>query len=143
MTTTNRGPSPHLSWAELACRDGTPYPSGWRHTRALDLARLFESIRSFCGDRPITVLSGYRTPVHNQRIDGARFSQHLEGRALDLRPPEGWSVGLFYDLCRALAGARTWGIRGLGRYQTFVHVDLREAERLIVWTGHGIKDSVT
>jgi uncharacterized protein YcbK (DUF882 family) len=124
------GPSAHLSWAELACKDGTPYPEEWRQSRAVALAHLFEAIRTACGDVPLTVLSGYRTAAHNRRIGGAQKSQHVQGRALDLRPPKGWSVAKFATLIRDvhLTG-------GLGIYETFVHVDVRPNDRLTAWSG--------
>lgn len=128
------GPSPHLSWRELACRDGTPYPREWRQSRAVPLARAFETIRHACGDRPIRVLSAYRTEAHNRRVGGARNSQHVHGRALDLRPPDGFTVEGFYRICRGVA--KDAGIRGLGIYPTFIHIDIRESDRLIVWQGN-------
>lgn len=128
------GPSDHLSWEELACRDAlrTPYPLDWRETRAVVLARLFETIRKTCGDVPIAVLSAYRTVAHNRAIGGAPKSQHVEGRALDLRPPIGWSVDRFYDVIRTV---HTKG--GIGKYQRagFVHVDVRPGDRLVAWDG--------
>lgn len=128
-----RGPSEHLTWAELACKDGTAYPHRWRTTRALALARAFEAVRAAAGNRPITVLSAYRTPEWNRKVGGARASQHTEGRALDLRPPAGMSLEVFYRLARA--EAEHAGIRGISRYPTFVHIDVRPSEKLIVWQG--------
>lgn len=132
------GPSKHLTWAELQCKDGTPYPDKWRNNRAIDLALVFEDIRSFFGGKPIKVLSAYRTAKHNRSIGGAKFSQHLEGRALDLRPPQGVTLDQFY------AGIKTnavrWGIHGLGKYLTFVHVDIRPHDKLVMWSGTGVKD---
>lgn len=127
-------PSVHLSWAELACHDGTPYPAT-STDRALALAREFEVIRNRCGDRPITVLSGYRTPAWNRKVGGARQSQHVEGRALDLRPPTGMTVAEFHALILACARGESSKIRGLGHYVTFVHIDIRESKRLARWTG--------
>ena len=137
--TLDRGPSPHLSWAELACRDAarTPYPRVWE-MRAVVLAWEFEAIRSACGDRPIRVGSAYRTPAHNRAVGGARHSQHVEGRALDLYPPRGISLDRFYEIIRAYAGRHESVIFGLGRYPTFVHLDTRPRPthgRLIVWQG--------
>lgn len=132
------GPTPYLTWAELQCKDGTPYPDKWRDSRAVDLALLFEDIRSFFGGKPIKVLSGYRSEKHNRSIGGARFSQHVQGRALDLRPPDGVTLDQFY------AGIKTnavrWGVRGLGKYKTFVHVDVRPTDRIVMWNGSGMKD---
>jgi len=125
------GPSPRLSWAELACKDGTPYPQQWRTTRARDLAAAFEAVRDAVG-LPLVVLSGYRTSAHNRSIGGARASQHVEGRALDLLPPRGWTVT---QLAAVVAGVPS--VRGIGIYEAggFVHIDVRPSERRVVWRG--------
>lgn len=134
------GPSTHLSWKELACKDGTPYPEIWRDTRGKNLGILFEKIRSlYC--KPITVLSAYRTAEHNKKVGGARNSQHLYGRALDLKPPKGVNLFHFYENIRA--NTKHFGITGLGKYKTFIHVDIRPSNRLAVWSGSGVKDSRT
>jgi len=132
------GPSTHLTWTELACKDGTPYPAEWRETRAVDLAHAFERVRAACGGHPLTVLSAYRSPAHNRAIGGAPKSQHVEGRAVDVRPPAGMAVETFAMLIKANAAA--WGIRGVGVYRTFVHLDTRPTTRLVAWGGTGAKD---
>jgi uncharacterized protein YcbK (DUF882 family) len=131
------GPSKHLSWIELQCKDGTPYPNKWRDNRAVDLALAFEDVRAIY-NKPIKILSGYRSPSHNRLIGGARFSQHVEGRALDLRPPNGISLEVFWTDIKHFA--RQFSIWGIGKYKTFVHIDVRPSDRLIVWMGAGIKD---
>lgn len=136
------GPSKHLSWKELACKDGTAYPREFIDDgRIFRLADVFEDIRSLCGDKPITVISGYRTPEWNKRVSGARLSQHVQGRALDLNPPKGYILDEFYNLIRA--NSKKFGIYGLGKYITFVHVDIRLSNRLAVWYSTLAKDSVT
>lgn len=137
-----KGPSPHLTWKELSCKDGTEYPERFiEDGRVFKVAQMFEAIRLLCGEKPITVLSAYRTPSWNRKIGGARNSQHLEGRALDLRPPKGMSVEMFFALIRS--GAEAMGIGGIGLYNTFVHVDTRPVSKLVVWSGNGVKDSGT
>ncbi len=132
-------PSAHLSWTELACKDGTPYPLTWT-ARARQLAAVFDAIRTAVGGKSIAVLSAYRSPAHNLRVGGARHSQHVEGRALDLRPPTGFDVDTFYDLVLRLAQSSTPQIRGIGKYKTFVHVDIRPSSHLVLWRGAGVKD---
>jgi uncharacterized protein YcbK (DUF882 family) len=124
----------------LACHDAarTAYPHEWRGTRASALAAAFEAVRTAAGGLPITVLSGYRTPEHNRAIGGARHSQHVQGRALDLRPPAGWSVARFHALVLSLV--ESTNIRGVGRYARFVHIDVRPETRLARWSGTGVKD---
>jgi uncharacterized protein YcbK (DUF882 family) len=139
---SDNGPSEHLSWDELACKDGTPYPKEFRNERTAGrLAALFENIRFASGEKPIEILSAYRTKSHNNKIGGARFSQHLYGRALDLRPPKGMKLDKFYDIIHS--NAFRFDIGGIGRYKTFVHVDIRTTSKLIVWSGTGLKDSRT
>lgn len=132
------GPSAHLSWAEMACKDAkrTPYPVEWRESRAVPLAAEFEAIRAVVG-APIRVGSAYRTFEHNRAVGGAKASQHLEGRALDLYPPPGVSVDRLYQICRARAGEKASRLGGIGRYPTFVHIDIRPManNRLTVWHG--------
>lgn len=133
------GPSEHLSWKELACNDGTPYPPEWRISRAIPLAEVFEIIRHACGDKPIKVISAYRTYTHNLRVGGAKHSQHLQGRALDLVPPNGYSVDEFYDIIKGLSESTL--IRGIGKYETFVHVDIRPMDKLVIWHSSLFKES--
>ena len=132
------GPSAHLSWSELACKDArrTPYPIEWREDRAPVLAAEFEAIRAAVG-APVRIGSAYRTPAHNRSVGGAKNSQHMEGRALDLYPPTGMTIAKLYEICRDRARLHESKIGGLGRYPTFVHIDIRPlAEgRLVVWQG--------
>lgn len=137
------GPSPHLSWNELACRDAirTPYPLDWRSTRAVALAAAFEALRAQVG-RPLVITSAYRTPAYNRQIGGAPNSQHVQGRALDIVVPNGWTA---HDL--GAAAQDTPGIHGVGIYPTrgFVHIDIRPAapgQRVAVWRDGG-DDEVT
>lgn len=128
------GPSPHLFWSELACNDGTPYPLQWRTdpTRLIALAAVFERLRAAVGE-PLLVHSAYRTPAYNRRIGGARLSQHLEGRALDLSPTRGRiTLDELWNVARALATDDV-RLRGLGRYSSFLHIDVRRSPRLVVW----------
>lgn len=127
------GPSEHLSWTELACRDRqrTPYPLDYRADRAVALAAAFEALRARIGGLPLRVLSAYRTLAHNAAIGGAKNSQHVQGRALDLRPPVGWTPMDLAAIAREIEA-----IRGLGIYQArgFLHIDIRPSSHLVVWT---------
>lgn len=137
----DKGPSKHLSWKEVACKDGTPYPKEFKlDGRIYRLAQVFEDIRALYG-KPITIHSAYRTPSWNKKIGGAKNSMHVQGRALDLGPPQGVSIKKFYEDIRL--HANEFDIHGLGRYNTFVHVDIRPTEKLVAWSGNGIKDSGT
>ena len=130
----NIGPSKHLSWKEMACKDGTPYPDEGRRSRGVILAGVFELIREKCGNKPIIVLSAYRTPGYNRKVGGVPGSQHPLGRALDLRPPNTMDLFPFHSLIVQMA--RFTAIRGIGYYpkKNFVHIDVRPTEKLAQWS---------
>lgn len=130
------GPSEHLSWDELCCHDParTPYPEDWMETRAIELAAMFEAFRAWCGNEPMIVDSGYRTREWNVTCGGAKTSQHVEGRALDLRRP-GWDIAQLHAEAKKFAVAHPAMVGGVGLYPTFVHLDTRASARLVVWNG--------
>ena len=128
------GPSPHLSWRELGCRDGTPYPEKWKPTRAVGLGQVFEDIRAGVGG-PIRVSSAYRTRDYNARVGGSRRSQHVEGRALDLAVPPKFALAEFFEIVLAVVRRSSSLLRGLGVYPTFIHIDIRPSRRLVRWQG--------
>ena len=67
---------------------------------------------------PIRITSGYRDPRYNRRVGGARNSMHLQGRAADITVVNS-SIGEIVN------AAERVGFNGIGRYSTFVHVDVR------------------
>lgn len=141
------GPSSHLTWDELACvnRLGrpfagcaageviAPYPAEWRDDRALRLAATFEDIRHLLGNRPITINSAYRRADYNQAVGGARLSQHVAGRALDIRHATLAPRALYEAILALRRGGQIPLLGGLGRYASFTHIDVRETSRLAVW----------
>lgn len=111
--------TPHFKLAEFKCKDGTEVPA--RHYAGLTrLMALLEEIRAACGDRPITIQSGYRTQSHNRSCGGATKSQHLTASAADIKV-KGLSTGQVYKICDTLVGERG----GVGKYEGFTHVDVR------------------
>lgn len=136
------GPSPHLSWGELDCNDGTPYPEEWRVSRAVPLAVEFEWIRATCGGVPIPVGSGYRTWPWNTKSDGARYSKHPEAIALDIYPPRHLLLPGLVDVVIEVAHRPGGRIRGIGVYRTFVHFDIREGTRIARWRGARVSPEV-
>ncbi len=75
-----------------------------------------EAIRARTG--PLIVSSGFRCQRHNASVGGAPNSQHLLGRALDLRAVNEGSHTTLVRLGMELAGA-------CADYGTFVHIDSR------------------
>ena len=127
-------PSKHIVWSELACHDAakTPYPLKWRASRLPKLARVFEYFRREVG-ASIKIGCAYRTPEHNRKKGGAKKSQHIEGRALDLYTPKGWKTSAFHALAKYLA-QENQNIGAIGYYGWGVHVDTRpRGRKLIAW----------
>lgn len=72
--------------------------------------------------KPVVILSGCRCERHNERVGGAKFSQHLIGRAADIRV-EGMSARELYAKAKDIPMLRGFGVddeRG------FLHVDSRD-----------------
>lgn len=75
---------------------------------------------------PITVTSGYRSPVHNAKIGGSPSSQHCLGKAADIRPSASSEESLdkLYLICEKYFEAV-----GDGRKKGFIHVDTRTGKK--------------
>lgn len=136
------GPSPHLLWRELDCHDSTPYPEEWRIERAYPLSIEFEYIRATAGGYRLPVGSGYRTDSWNTRAGGTRYSQHLEGNAIDIYPPAEGRLPLLVEAVLLVAHRPGGRIRGIGVYRTFVHADIRMGDRVCRWRGSRVDAEV-
>lgn len=133
--------------AEFDCHDGTPYPPDWVSDRLQRLCDVLDAIRGAWGG-PLAVVSGYRTPEWNQRIDGAGKSQHVEGLAADIKPLVHASAlpvavaDLHARILRLEADGKLAGMGGLGFYPgRWVHVDVRARPadgHLAQWHGTGV-----
>jgi uncharacterized protein YcbK (DUF882 family) len=70
-------------------------------------------------NKPIRIVSGYRCPVHNAAVGGARDSQHMYGSAADI--PAGIATQV---------DARAAGFTGIGlKGRWAIHVDVRDEPR--------------
>ena len=107
--------SPNFKVREFACKDGSD-----PIFVAPELVEMLQKIRSHF-QSPVTVNSGYRTPGHNRKVDGAAYSQHLYGAAADIQVK-----GVSPEKVAAYAETILPHCGGIGIYPTFVHVDVRE-----------------
>lgn len=143
--------TPHFSWAEAACHDGTPVPLELQ-PNARRLAQMAEKIRARFGG-PIVPVSWYRTRAYNEGLrmaaiaagrnpGAAKDSQHLLAHAMDARPAD---LGALPALIRCIEGMLAGGelpeLGGLGVYPGWVHIDCRPppaSGRVARWQGVGV-----
>ena len=109
----------HFKAYEFKCHDGTAVPPQY-YGNLQKLMNMLEKIRTACGNRPISITSGYRPPAYNRKVGGASKSQHLYAAAADIKV-SGLSAGKVYDICNSVVG----NSGGVGKYSTFTHVDVR------------------
>jgi hypothetical protein len=74
----------------------------------------------------LTITSGFRHKIYNQYlrntgVGAAKNSQHVQGKAIDVVMGRGNFREKFIQM------AKVHGFKGIGRYNTFVHVDLGPA----------------
>jgi uncharacterized protein YcbK (DUF882 family) len=128
----------HFAVAEFACRDGRCYPDSWIQDRLRPLCQTLEVIRSAI-DRPIVIVSGYRSPEWNLKVGGAKASQHMAGRAADIRVADLSAVMLHAKIVDLYHQGSLPLLGGLGSYKSWVHVDVRKGPKLATWYGPGMK----
>jgi hypothetical protein len=137
---TRHSLSPNFIIEEFDCRDGSEVPARLERDIALLVAVWLQPMRDEFG--PLHVVSGYRTPQHNKRVGGARFSVHLLRTDLPARKGGSVAKAAAGDIVGRRPGATpralaAWARRhrarhaqlgragrgGIGEYATFVHVD--------------------
>lgn len=69
---------------------------------------------------PLIINSAYRCPERNRQVGGAKNSQHLKGTAVDISLE---TIDLPIDELEDLADSL--GFDGIGKYNTFIHLDVR------------------
>lgn len=98
---------------EFRCRDGSDAVKV-----DAGLVRILQQMRDYFG-KPVVINSAYRTGSYNAKVNGASKSKHLYGMAADIRI-EGVTPLM------AAAYAEGIGIKGIGMYDSFLHVDTRK-----------------
>lgn len=114
--------TPHFTFSEFACKDGTAVPIADRE-KVLLLAQNLEVLRSYF-KQPITINSGYRTLRYNKKVGGASKSYHMRAMAVDITV-KGFTP---LQVWRQIANLQDAGLMlqgGLFLYKTFVHYDIR------------------
>lgn len=92
---------------------------------AIELLKNLQVIRDHF-QRPIVIISGYRSPARNAQVGGADKSQHLEAKAADIKIA-GVPTEEIYNRIDKLISQGLVKQGGLGKYikSGFVHYDIR------------------
>lgn len=84
----------------------------------MNLVRALEELRTKV--HLVHLDCGYRCPAHNREVGGVAHSQHVEGKAADIKTPLGTQA------TKAQAESiPAFQNGGIGLYPHFVHVDVR------------------
>lgn len=125
MTTYNRGINKKLSsnfyLKEFECKCGKCKKT----TVDANLVYSLQLIRNYF-NKPLIINSAYRCAKHNKSVGGATLSKHLFGMAADI-------VVKGVAPKDVAAYAESIGLKGIGLYPTFVHIDTRRAKSF--WYG--------
>ena len=98
---------------EFQCKDGSNLVKV-----DSELISKLQKLRDTIG-KPIIINSAFRTVEHNKSVGGSPTSQHLLGKAADIRVSN-MTPKQLATYCEKI------GFGGIGIYKTFVHVDTRK-----------------
>jgi uncharacterized protein YcbK (DUF882 family) len=112
----------NFSLEEFKCKDGSDIPNDVL-PNIVELARNLEVLRTAI-NKPITINSGYRSPKYNAKIGGVKNSQHVKGKASDLRV-SGMTPKEVALVIEGLIEQGKMKQGGIGIYPNFTHYDIR------------------
>ena len=118
----NKKLSTNFKVREFACTDGSD-----PIFIDSDLVNVLQKIRTHFG-KSVTITSAYRTPGKNKACGGTTYSQHLYGRAADIKV-----AGVTPKKIAAYAETLLKNKGGIGVYKTFTHIDVRAVKAR--WNG--------
>jgi uncharacterized protein YcbK (DUF882 family) len=115
----------NFSLSEFESKDGSETPEEVKQNLQ-KLANNLQILRNYLG-KPIFINSGYRSTIHNQAVGGAKNSQHVLGKASDIRVKDMQPKEVYLAIEKLInKGEMLQG--GLGLYRNFVHYDIRKTK---------------
>lgn len=107
---------------EFQCKDGSATPLELI-PNLQKLAEQLQVLRDFLGVS-LHINSGYRSPAYNKKIGGAKFSQHVQGKAADISCSKFTPEQIHAAILQLIKeGKMLEG--GVGIYNSWVHYDTR------------------
>ena len=108
---------------EFDCKDGTKVPDEFL-PNVQEVADNLQILRDYL-KVPVRVTgSGYRSPKHNKKVGGAKFSQHLTASGADINA-DGYTPKELAKEIKKLIKEGKMKQGGIGIYPNFVHYDIR------------------
>lgn len=93
------------------------------YNNVLELAENLQIVRDML-DEPIKINSGWRCENYNRQIGGVSKSQHIKGKAADITI-KNLTPDQVANAIDKLQNGDFIKKGGLGRYNTFTHIDIR------------------
>ena len=107
----------HFKVKEFACKDGSPIVFVDEYLAIL-LNILRDTIK-----KPVIITSGYRTPEHNKKVGGAKYSFHMRGMAADITVKDMTPKDVAKELDKLVPNSC-----GIIVYKSWVHFDTRSSK---------------
>lgn len=114
MRTNDIQVSKNFKLYEFECKDGSNQVV--LHPKLLELS---QKLRDRLG-KPVVINSAYRNQSHNRSVGGSPTSQHLYGKAIDVRAIPGLTID------QLASAGRNVGFTGIGKYSWGCHFDVRD-----------------
>ena len=111
----------NFSMDEFECKCGCVMPE-FVKKNVQELAENLQVLRDAVGRLDPT--NGYRCKEHNADVGGAVNSQHLKGKAADIKS-KAFSPSEIATITDDLMKNESFTLGGVGMYNTFTHVDIR------------------
>jgi uncharacterized protein YcbK (DUF882 family) len=112
----------NFSKSEFECHDGSEMPQDV-FENIKELAKNMQVLRDELGVS-IHLTSAYRSPSHNRKAGGKSNSQHLYGKACDMKV-KGMTPKQVLLVIERLIKEGKMKQGGIGLYNTFLHYDIR------------------
>lgn len=115
IKTSSAALSKNFKVKEFACKGGSCCKEVKIDEKLVDY---LQNIRNHF-NASLTINSAYRCTEHNKKVGGSSNSNHTKGKAADI-------VVKGINPLEVAKYAESLGIKGIGLYDTFVHIDTRE-----------------
>lgn len=110
---------PNFKKEEFKCGCDGMYCDGYPVKVDESLVKKLEQLRAKLGDKSVIINSGIRCEEHNKKVGGVSNSQHLKGKAVDIRV-----IGVNPKEVQHEA-SKIFNDDGMGSGNTFTHLDTR------------------